>query len=357
MGLRSGVLVLVLAAVCVACAPQPPQRRVVHVEPQPQVQPASDPAFGTGGGGRTVAAAGGPQPFVADCPRLAQRFAPLDQYCIPVTVLRPTPPLRDALSPAGRLISTPRSASIGDSISFAGVGGGDSIEEFSFVNRYSPRVNPRGRGWQGGPRRHYTFRFPERARQQLHLGVFDWSDPPSGADSDGSMISHFYFFPRKVVPAIEVVRDGRALQVTLPTGETVLFDKATKEVISGVLRETAPIDTSPNRHGRNFARIDYTGFGTVVRIDQRGESPEEERPWGMAVDKHAVITNQGRTCRVRPGDLWYQPNRRGNNEDSRFYFLYPTDAEFYRQILAKKCGWHDMASLANGEEQAFALRN
>jgi len=355
MGRRPGFLIAVLVLACTACIPQ--QWR----GGSPSSGTAEEPGVITGvGNGRpvqTIPAAGGPEPFVADCPRLAQRFAPLDRNCIPVSVLRPTPPERDALSPQGRLISTPRSASIGDSISFAGVRGGESIEEFSFVNRYSPRVNPQGRGWQGGPRRHYTFRFPEKARQQIHMAVFDWSDPPSGRDSDGSMISHFYFFPRKVVPSIQVVRDGRALEVTLPTGETVLFDKATKEIISGPLVETGPIDTSPNRHGRDFARIDYTGFGTVVRIDQRGESPEEERPWGMAVDKFAVIKNQGRTCRVRPGELWYQPNRRGNNEDSRFYFLFSTDAAFYQTILAGKCGWRDVQNMAAGEEHALAVLN
>lgn len=350
MGGRSVLAFLLLTIGCVSCVPtwqREPER------PSAPVREEVRPASGSGSGGGVVPAAG-PEGFVADCPRLAQRFAPLDEFCIPLSVLRATPPRRDALTPSGQLISTPRRASIGDNIFFAGVGGGDTIEEFGFVNRYSPRVNPQGRGWESGPFRRYTFRFPERARQQLHLGVFDWSNPAGGRDSDGSMISHFYFFPRKVVPSIRVMPGGRALEVTLPTGETVLFDKVSKEIISGPLQETGPIDTSTNRHTRSFARLEYTGYGTVVRIDQRGESPEEERPWGMASNKQAVITHQGRTCRVAPGKLWYQPNRPGNDVDRRFYFLYPTDQAFYREILAGTCGWRDLGALAAGEEHALA---
>ncbi|MEE4376796.1 MAG: hypothetical protein V2J55_04685 [Candidatus Competibacteraceae bacterium] len=205
---------------------------------------------------------------------------------------------------------------------------------FSFANLGSPKTNPHGsRGAASVPRREFAFKYPQRARQGIHMEVYEFAIP-NGRDSHTAMHSSLYFFPRRVLPTYDFDNGGRRLKVVLPTGEPVIFDGATKEIVAGVLQEDGPIDNNRNRRARQFAQLSYRGQGVVVRIDQRGEVPESEYLWGKRVPKYAEIQNGDRTCKVRASKLWYQGNGKGSN-----YFLYPTDEDFRRKILVGECGW------------------
>lgn len=202
------------------------------------------------------------------------------------------------------------------------------LVEFKLTNRGSPRTVPYGTREFDSAYREFAFSFRQRAKQDMKLSVTEFSIPGAPI-SHTEMNTSFYFFPRKVLPSVK--ENGDKLVVSLPTGEEVLFDAKTKEIIGGALKEDGPMDNSPDRHKRKFAAISYHGKGVVIRADQRGELPEHDMVWGNT--KNAVISHKGKQCRVRAKDLW-------NQKDSETaYFLFPTDEEFAQKILIGKCGW------------------
>lgn len=189
---------------------------------------------------------------------------------------------------------------------------------FSVFNGGANPIIPRKAGIGTGPDREYSFEFPQRARQDIHFAV---TDTPTEKLSE-RMESYFYVFPRKLVPSIQQIDEGKRLQVTLPTGETVVFDSATKEVAGGVLKENAPIDLGPDRFKRKFADVSYTGKGVMIRVDKRGADPR--------LGTIATITTGSpdpgckgaacSTCRVESTKLWEQ--------GGEVHFKFATDSEF-----------------------------
>ncbi|MBI3563878.1 MAG: hypothetical protein HY079_01620 [Elusimicrobia bacterium] len=202
------------------------------------------------------------------------------------------------------------------------------VHGFQLTNSASPRVNPFGRA----VKRQWEFMAPGRARRELGLLVYEWASPDAGADdSANSMLTELVFLPRRVVPAIRLLPGGAAYEVALPTGETMLFDAATKEVAGGPLAELGPIDANPDRHARRFAALRYSGSGIMIRSDQRGDTPRSAVVWG--IKKLAVATWGAKTCRFSPAEVWKQDADGGGSD-----VLYPTDAGFYA-MLKRKCGW------------------
>lgn len=189
---------------------------------------------------------------------------------------------------------------------------------FNVFNGGVNRIVPKKSGIGTGPEREYRFDFPQRARQDIHFAI---TDTPTDKLSE-RMESYFYVFPRKLVPSIQTADDGKKLQVTLPTGETVSFDAATKEIVDGVLTEGAPIDLGPDRFKRNFADVSYTGKGVMIRVDKRGADPR--------LGTVATITTGSpdggckgppcSACRVDSTRLWEQ--------GGEVHFKFATDAEF-----------------------------
>lgn len=203
---------------------------------------------------------------------------------------------------------------------------------FSLANRGSPRINPIG----GNVRREFTFSSPHGARQDTGLYIFEWGTPDEGAsDSAWSMSTEIQFFPRKKMSSVREIIDpsGKdAYEVTIPTGEKILFDKETKEITAGPLVETSPIDMSTNRQTRKFAGLRYDGTGIMVRADQRGETPRSSVVWGAR--KFATVTWGKKTCRVPTGDIWQQDAQKGGGAGR-----YAKDEDFYA-MLRTKCGWN-----------------
>ena len=182
---------------------------------------------------------------------------------------------------------------------------------------------------EGKARRQWIFQFLERARQNIHLSLMD-DVALTGRDSRDTMHTVLYFFPRRQLPHYEIISLNE-MRVWLPTGEDFVVDRMPGKILRGVLEETGPMDRRANRFTRKFARIAYHGKGIMVRIDQRGNQPEESTVFGKYNPfKTALATYQGKSCRIRPGELWTQ--------QGYVNFKFPTDEEFYA-FLEKKCKW------------------
>jgi len=196
----------------------------------------------------------------------------------------------------------------------------DDIQGFSFAN-HGPNsvVTIATRGIGMGPERDFEFAFPARARQDIKMIV---TDVPTEFLSQ-RMESYFYFFPRKVLPSIQWPKDGTSIfTVTLPTGESVQFNTVSKEMVGGVLKETAPIDLGPDRFKRKFAAVEYTGTGVYVRVDKRGADPR--------LGTMAVIHQGTKTCKVASAKLFDQ------DPSSAVLFKFSTD-EAFNEFLKKTC--------------------
>ncbi|MCC6544669.1 MAG: hypothetical protein IT392_09235 [Nitrospirae bacterium] len=172
---------------------------------------------------------------------------------------------------------------------------------------------------------------------------------PAGKTSHTLMRTSIYFFPRKVLPTLSLIENdsgGNVLELELPTGERVCFDRETKEIIGGVLHEDAPMDTNPDRHKRRFAQITYSGDGVTIRVDQRGEAPEKAVVWGQK--KTATITFGKKNCKLSPAQLWEQ-------DLGWFDFLFPADAELYK-FLRDSCDWNDLELPIDLPDDSFTCR-
>lgn len=206
---------------------------------------------------------------------------------------------------------------------------------FSITNRGSEQINPVGLQ-KPGPFRNYTFSFADRARENIYLAVND-DVKISRRYSQDNMFREMHFFPRRVIPAIEKLDDGRQLKVTLPTGEPVLFDAKSKEIKSGVLREQ-PIDFTKNRHERKNPELVYQGKHMMITVAQRGEAARRAKVWGQV--KYAEVhypAKYARACRISPKYLWDQSAKAGDSEP-KLTMIYATDHELF-DMIEDKCGW------------------
>lgn len=162
--------------------------------------------------------------------------------------------------------------------------------------------------------REWSFVSDDNSRRETYLWITD--DAGSGYLSQ-LMESVILIIPRNIKPSIQEVNGE--VHVTLTTGEKVVYDKATKQVKSGVLSE-GPVDLNPNRFNRKFAPITYKGTGISIRVDKRGEDPR----LGTG---SAVVTQNGKTCQVPARELW----------NAQSDFRYPNDKGLV-DFLNKKCG-------------------
>lgn len=163
------------------------------------------------------------------------------------------------------------------------------------------------------------------------------------------MRTSIYFFPRRVIPTLSLIENdsGRdVLELELPTGELVCFDRENKEIIGGVLHEDAPMDTNPDRHNRRFAKISYTGGGITIRVDQRGSTLEKAVVCRQK--KMATISFGSRSCKMSPVQLWEQ-------DSGWFDFMFPTDDLLYK-FLRESCGWKDLELPIELPADSFSCR-
>lgn len=206
---------------------------------------------------------------------------------------------------------------------------------FSLVNQGSAHINPRGLTRSGAIRK-YSFFYPDRAKENIHLEITD-DVHLSGRFSHDNMFRELHFFPRRQLPGVDLVAAGARLQVTLPTGEPLVFDARSKEILDGVLEEE-PIDFNRNRHARANPRVRYQGRYLMITVAQRGEAPRRAKVWGRT--KYAEVhypAKYSQPCRLSPRYIWDQRPRPGDS-DPTLTMLHHSDASLFA-LVEKRCGW------------------
>ncbi len=218
-----------------------------------------------------------------------------------------------------------------------------SVVGFSFQNSGSPKVNPVGLK-KTGARREYAFMFPDRARENIYLTVND-DVKLSGRFSHDNMFRELHFFPRRQLPALAVDHTRGRLQVTLPTGEPVLFDQDTMELVGGVLEER-PIDFNRSRHQRRNPQVRYRGEFLAITVAQRGEAPRRARVWGQTKFAEAHYpARYKKPCRLSPKHIWDQRPKPGDS-DPTLNMLHKSDAQLFA-VVERQCKW-DLSALKRG---------
>ena len=295
---------------------------------------------------------------------LAAACAPVQQKPTPVEppVVQPPPPQRfDGLAALARQapperdgIRTPfrydRSISAteieGLRYFFYEPGRQRNVVGFSFLNDGSPTINPVGLK-KKGPRREYAFMFADRARENIHLAVND-DVKISGRFSHDNMFRELHFFPRRQLPSLEIDHANGLLKVTLPTGEPVLFDEHSMELVGGALKE-APIDFNSSRYARHNPEVRYQGEYIAITVAQRGEAPRRASVWGQTKQAEVYYPSKyKKACRISPKYIWDQKPKPGDN-DPTLNMLHQTDAELFA-VIERQCGW-DLAALKKSAPQ------
>lgn len=203
-------------------------------------------------------------------------------------------------------------------------------EEFSFVNVGTNKIVK-----HSSTSRAFNFEYPEHARQNIAMQIDDTPNEISSQD----MHSVFMFFPRKQLPVLEQL--DNTLEVTISTGEKMIFNKDSKEIIGGVFEEGA-VDISSDRTKRQYPDLKYTGRGVVLRVNARGQSPQLgefekvkiDMEFGNTGSAEVLIINgtTGQKCRRPKIDFW------DALDVAPIEFKFATDEEF-EIYLQNKCGF------------------
>lgn len=203
-------------------------------------------------------------------------------------------------------------------------------EEFSFVNVGTNKIIKRA-----SSSRAFNFEYPEHARQNIAMQIDDTPNEKNSQD----LHSFFMLFPRKQLPLLEQLTD--TMEVTLATGEKIIFNKDSKEIIGGVFDE-GPLDISDDRTKRQYPDLKYTGRGVILRANARGQSPqlgqfEKEKidmNFGNTGSVEVLIINgtTGQKCRRPKTDFW------DTLDVAPIEFKFATDDEF-EIYLQNTCGF------------------
>lgn len=203
-------------------------------------------------------------------------------------------------------------------------------EEFSFVNVGSNKIVKRS-----SSSRTFSFEYPEHARQNIAMQI---DDAPNETVSH-TMHSIFMVFPRNQLPVLEQLK--KTMEVTLPNGEKMIFDKDSKEIIGGVFQEGA-LDLASDRTKRIYPDLQYTGRGVILRVNARGQSPqlseyEKEKidmDFGNKGSAEVLIINgmTGQKCRRPKIDFW------DTLDVAPIEFKFSTD-EAFEIYLQNNCGF------------------
>jgi hypothetical protein len=204
---------------------------------------------------------------------------------------------------------------------------------FSLENNGNNRIVNTSR--RPDSQRVFNFDYPEQARQNLSLEVYD---SPSSTVSH-TMHSLFFLFPRKNLFLAEPLTG--TINVTLPTGEKMIFQKESKEIVAGVFQE-GRMDAGKDKDKRSYPDLKYTGRGVVLRVNARGQSPQLgeyetdkiDLEFGVHGSVDVLILNgqTGEKCRRPKADFWDQV------DVVPIEFKFPTDEEF-DVYLRNNCGF------------------
>lgn len=241
-------------------------------------------------------------------------------------------PLKDHLLPLNHEYF--QSRNIGEiNVSRGSASPENSTEGFSLENMGDNRIVDSVR--HKNSQRVFHFDYLEQARQNLSLQI---DDSPNGTVSH-TMHSVFMFFPRKQLPVVKQLTG--TIDVTLPNGEKLSFQKHSKEIMAGIFSE-GPVDVSSDRFKRQYADLKYNGRGVVLRVNARGQLPQLgeyenvkiDMDYGLKGSADVLIINgtTGQRCRRPKSDFW-EPL-----DVTPIEFKFPTDDEF-NEYLKKNCGF------------------
>lgn len=172
-------------------------------------------------------------------------------------------------------------------------------KEFKFINSGENKIVPQT-GFMAG--REFTFMFQDLARSDLGLLVWDIPDE----ETKHGHLKLMMFFPREILPAIQLNSLENTLNITLPNRETVIFNADTKEILSGALKE-GPI--SQDSDGNAISPlVNYTGKGVVLETHRINEYPAGFSG-GIAIAKKIGYKD----CKIPVRELWFTDNTKGGN--------------------------------------------
>lgn len=116
------------------------------------------------------------------------------------------------------------------------------------------------------PERKIEFWSRNGALNETYIYLYDEAGGPDSHNTKSMM----FVLPRKVIPSVKVV--GNNVEVTMNTGEKVVFDKTTSAIKSGAMKE-GPIDLTTDRHRRQPPNVSYSGSGISIRLNHRYLDP------------------------------------------------------------------------------------
>lgn len=156
----------------------------------------------------------------------------------------------------------------------------------------------------GPPGRVIEFWSRDHALNETYIYLNDTGGGPDSHDMKSAM----FVLPRKVIPSAKVV--GNTIEMTMTTGEKVIFDKRTKAIKSGALRE-GPADITTDRFKRQPPNVHYSGTGISVRLNHRFEDP-------LQSSETAEIKQGNRTCKISRATLFDTKGKLKTTSDSDF---------------------------------------
>ena len=219
-----------------------------------------------------------------------------------------------------------------------GVDENGDLVQISFTNDSKNAINPMTS--QEGSSREFRLNFEERSKQNMNITITENSGL-TGNMSHDLLESTIILIPRKVLPYAEVEQDKDSesceRKIFLPTGEFMILNAITNEIVAGVIKESK-MDMTESRHQRKFAGLEYTGNGIMIRADRRAGTPEHIWAQSFNVNEkiaQATITRKGKTCVVSKELIWVNTK----NADIGAYFKYGTDQEFLDKVINPICGW------------------
>lgn len=193
-------------------------------------------------------------------------------------------------------------------------------KSFKLMNAGINRTVPQSGNIVG---REFILMFQDLARSDLGLLVWDIPDE----DTSHGHLKLMMFFPREILPAIQLDQNKQNVTVTLPNREEVIFNSETKEIIGGVLKEEP---MTQDQYGNAVSPlVTYTGPGVVIEAHRLNEYPVG------AINNIAVIKKRGfPSCQVPVKELWYTDNSKRGNVYFNKKFI--TDKAF-DEFLKSRC--------------------
>ncbi len=178
---------------------------------------------------------------------------------------------------------------------------------------------------RGRPYREVQIVSQDGARDATYLYFHDGI---SDQDSHNGK-SMMFLLPRHGQPV--AVENGDEVSITLTTGEEVVMNKTTGQVVRGVLQE-GPFSTIMDRFTRPPPNVSYTGRGISIRVDHRYDFPTS-----AGGDATAEVRQGNRVCQVPRARLW----------DAEGRLLAETDAQMVT-VLNTACP-------ATGSQRRFSI--